>query len=94
MKIEIGEGKESIKLKGSSADITSDVIYLVHRVYELLRENDEWAGEMFKDCITSSIDLAFTTTPEELSEACAEHLKCSKGEFDDAFNDFMKSILD
>ena len=94
MRIEIGDGKEVIKLKGSPADITSDVIYLVHRVYELLKENDEWAGEIFKDCITSSIDLAFTTTPEELTEACAEHLNCSKGEFEASFDDFMKSILD
>ena len=71
---ECKNGRTKFEMQGSGVDITTDVMVLIHRVYEGFAETSEKTAEIFKKCITESIEVCFE--PEKALLDKIDLLKC------------------
>lgn len=62
------------QMRGNIAEVTSDVMTVIHTVYEEIGKHDEAMGKEFKRLMTENVNLCFATD-EELDQKLKETKK-------------------
>lgn len=86
--IKINTDNGEIEYSGTIPIITSEVLSIIHIMYNKFKENDEHAAEFFKDAMTRHLQDAFISN-EEAKEKFEENKKKAIKELD-----ALKSLLD
>ena len=69
------KGIEKLTLSGDIADITSQVMTLINRVYEVMLESNKDIADKFKEMITDAVNynVLFATKEDEMID-CLKNL--------------------
>lgn len=67
LEVKCNKGVEELKVTGNIREIHTDVLCVIHSVYEAVRETNVDAAESFKDNLIKNVDVAFKTN-EDLKE--------------------------
>ena len=86
--IKINTDNGEIEYSGTIPIITSEVLSIIHIMYNKFKENDEHTAEFFKDAMTRHLQDAFISN-EEAKEKFEENKKKAIKELD-----ALKSLLD
>lgn len=60
---------KNAEIKGSTSEIVTDFMTMIHVVYDFMLEENEREAECFKDCIINNIKVAFMDS-DEIDEEC------------------------